>query len=122
MESRQRNSWWTVGIGSVALALLLLGGTAAFADGQQCYSCGSWCTEQGAIYGMWYDNAPNTPRWVRVGGAGFPACNPGTACFSAVSAACPSVPPESPLICTCLKDAKRPVWKREMRFTRPRSN
>ena len=88
MESRQRNSWWTVGIGSVALALLLLGGTAAFADGQQCYSCGSWCTEQGAIYGMWYDNAPNTPRWVRVGGAGFPDCNPGTNCFFAVSAAC----------------------------------
>lgn len=90
MESRQRNSWWTVGMGSVAMALLLLGGTAAFADGQQCYSCGSWCQQQGAIYGMWYDdNAPNTPpHWVRVGGTGWANCGPGTNCFFAVSAAC----------------------------------
>lgn len=85
MVSRQRNTRWTVIAASVAMALLLFGATAAFADGHQCYSCGSWCSQQGVQYGMWYNDGGT---WVRVGGTGWGSCYPGTACFQQVSAAC----------------------------------
>lgn len=86
MDARQRTTRWPVWTGSLAMALLLLGSSAALADGQVCYSCGSWCHQQGVEKGMWYNDPVAGWRWV--GGVGWGKCPPGSACFIEVSAAC----------------------------------
>ena len=83
MESKR----WVVWIGSLAVALLLFGASAAFADSQQCYSCGSLCPQQGVEQGIWYLD-PATQQYRRVGGTGWRNCSPGSPCFQEVLAAC----------------------------------
>ena len=88
MDVRRRNTRGPVWVGSLALALLLLGSSAALADGQQCYSCGSWCFQQGVEKGMWYQEENGNWKWV--GGKGWGQCNPSlnNTCWQEVSAAC----------------------------------
>ncbi len=94
MESKQRNARWSAWVGSLAVALLLFGGTAAYADSRICYECTSYCTQVGVMYGFTYKNPDGTV--VKIGGkpGGFAACAPSTPgsakdnCFRAVQARC----------------------------------
>lgn len=87
MEARNRYHRAAVWLGSVAAALLLFGGTALATCTTTCYSCGSWCTQQGVERGMWYQD-PNTGRWRWVGGTGWENCYAGSQCWADVGAAC----------------------------------
>ncbi len=86
MKSNQRTLQWTVWLGSLALALLLLGSTAAIAAGQFCYGCGSRCTQMGVETGIGYRNANGVV--VLIGGTGWANCGPGTQCYQAVISRC----------------------------------
>lgn len=93
MESKQRNVRWSAWVGSLAVALLLFGGTSAYALSQFCYACGTGCIEFGVNNG--FSHRDINGNIVKVGGTGFALCGPGGApgsakdlCFRAVQARC----------------------------------
>ena len=73
MESKRRGQSLVTCLGSMAVALVLVGGTAAVSQsGQMCYSCTSMCTQVGVQNGFW---VTVNGAQVKIGGTGFPNCN-----------------------------------------------
>ncbi len=84
MESNANSARWTVRVGSLAVACLLLGATAALSA--PCYACTSYCTQIGITQGFLSKAADGS--LTKIGGTGYQQCGQGTACFQAVQAKC----------------------------------
>lgn len=91
METNANSTRWTVRVGSLAIACVLLGATAALAT--PCYACTSYCTQVGVENGFLSQAADGS--LTKIGGTGWAACGPGGApgsakalCFKSVQDKC----------------------------------